>query len=928
MRHPLLSVIIPVYNVRGYIRDAVNSIIEQNLGFEDKIEIILVNDGSTDGSDAVCREYEQKYPDNVRFINQPNAGVSRARNTGLAAARGEYVHFLDADDRLSNNFYEKTIGFLRGHNEVDFAAAKIMFFGAIIDQHPLNYKFYSTRVINVFEEPDNPILHITTCVFRRKAIGDHRFDERLRITEDSRLISEILLQKKAYGVVRGATYYYRKRGDESSAIGGKYKREDFYTTTPELAYRAMMDEWKTDDGHVARFMQHTILYDISYRLNQTSQPILSDQQEQAYKDRISALIQEMDDEVIITRNNLELYKKIYALKLKYGQEFNDMLTVDKGNYVFNGKVLARIKDTTIHFDFIHSKGDDMYTIEGYISSDLMRPDDTLVIEVGGHQYVASMVPRTQREKSFLGDLLYTGGAFEVTLRYDAQKSQAIIPKITSSDKQYGVAFPTTGIFTGLSNLRTSYKVKEKTILRKGLRHTYFHPKTTIRSISYEAVYLLRILINWKLGLAVEQIGKLLSRNLKQLSLKAKVFEVLKPFLIVAEAIAMIPRAILLRIAYFVARTRMSRPIWIISDRGMAAGDSGEALFRYIQSRKDVPSDVYFAISKKSKDYGRISKIGPTLNQVSLRYKLFFLLSNKVISSHADIETTNPFIRQIDHYVDLFNFDFVFLQHGVTKDDISSWLNRFDKNAKLFITSGVKEFESILNNPYYYDKNVVVRTGLPRFDLLDSQPAGKLILAPTYRKKLATMKTDKSGARGYSPSFKNSAYYTFYDNLMNDERIKKALVDNGMLGELYLHPALEAQRRDFHQNSAFKVMDFPYDYQTAFKEGNMLISDHSSVVFDFAYLEKPVVYAHFDIEELFAEHSYAKAVFFTDENDGFGPVYTDYESLVDGVVAMINDKCVMSDQYQRRVEAFFGERDKNNSERVYDAVVRLNSQNSV
>lgn len=143
----------------------------------------------------------------------------------------------------------------------------------------------------------------------------------------------------------------------------------------------------------------------------------------------------------------------------------------------------------------------------------------------------------------------------------------------------------------------------------------------------------------------------------------------------------------------------------------------------------------------------------------------------------------------------------------------------------------------------------------------------------------------------------------------------------MRGELYLHPTLSAQLNDFTENERFTVMDFPYDYKKAFEEGNLLVSDHSSVVFDFAYLQKPVAYAYFDVEDFFKEHTYTKSDFFDDVEDGFGEVYYDYDTLVSGVVEMIKEGCIMDDRYKTRVKDFFFRIDKNNCKRVYDTLVK-------
>ena len=103
MKNRKISLIIPVYNVADYLEETIRSVTNQSIGFEDNIELILVNDGSTDSSEEICLRYAEKYPDNVRYFAQENKGVSAARNLGLDNACGEYVCFVDGDDLLEKD---------------------------------------------------------------------------------------------------------------------------------------------------------------------------------------------------------------------------------------------------------------------------------------------------------------------------------------------------------------------------------------------------------------------------------------------------------------------------------------------------------------------------------------------------------------------------------------------------------------------------------------------------------------------------------------------------------------------------------------------------------------------------------------------------------------------------------------------------------
>ena len=89
------SVVIPLYNVKKYLEDALKSVINQTIGFEKNIQLILVNDGSTDKSERICLKYKKLYPENIKYIYQENRGVSEARNEGMKYIEGKYVNFMD-----------------------------------------------------------------------------------------------------------------------------------------------------------------------------------------------------------------------------------------------------------------------------------------------------------------------------------------------------------------------------------------------------------------------------------------------------------------------------------------------------------------------------------------------------------------------------------------------------------------------------------------------------------------------------------------------------------------------------------------------------------------------------------------------------------------------------------------------------------------
>ena len=119
-----------VYNVELFLEEAIESVIAQDIGF-DQVQLILVDDGAKDSSGAICDRYAQRYPQNIFVIHKENGGVSSARNEGLRHVQGEYVNFLDADDKLSPQTLREVYAFFEKYgDQTDLACIPLRFFDA------------------------------------------------------------------------------------------------------------------------------------------------------------------------------------------------------------------------------------------------------------------------------------------------------------------------------------------------------------------------------------------------------------------------------------------------------------------------------------------------------------------------------------------------------------------------------------------------------------------------------------------------------------------------------------------------------------------------------------------------------------------------------------------------------------------------------
>lgn len=227
-RYPLLSVIVPVYNVKPFLRKCVESIGAQTYP---NIELILVDDGSTDGSGELCEELVREAAQSaIRLIHKPNGGQSSARNRGLSAASGELVSYVDSDDWLEPEAYAHSIELLLAKDadvvQFDYAMAwsedrkqdkKEEQFITLEGKDILQYYMVTTTIIT-------GSYSMCRVVCRRELLEGLLFREG-KINEDIDFKYRMLARAKRL-VVTNQQYYYYRQGNVTTSLGG-LKRKDF-----------------------------------------------------------------------------------------------------------------------------------------------------------------------------------------------------------------------------------------------------------------------------------------------------------------------------------------------------------------------------------------------------------------------------------------------------------------------------------------------------------------------------------------------------------------------------------------------------------------------------------------------------------------------------------------------------------------------------
>lgn len=230
----LISIIVPVYNVKKYLDSCIKSLIVQTYH---NIEIILVDDGSTDGSEAICDDWEKR-DKRIHVIHQRNKGLSEARNTGIQFARGNYISFVDSDDYVENTIIEQLYqSIIKNKTEMSICG-----YYEVIENDFIKHYYSGDDVIT----PKDFFVSIFGGVslgsyawnklYRRELFDLIRFPEKQKF-EDINTIYKLIIQCDRISVVKECLYYYVRRDNSiTMSIDEKGINDQLYAIKERYEY--------------------------------------------------------------------------------------------------------------------------------------------------------------------------------------------------------------------------------------------------------------------------------------------------------------------------------------------------------------------------------------------------------------------------------------------------------------------------------------------------------------------------------------------------------------------------------------------------------------------------------------------------------------------------------------------------------------------
>ena len=352
-----------------------------------------------------------------------------------------------------------------------------------------------------------------------------------------------------------------------------------------------------------------------------------------------------------------------------------------------------------------------------------------------------------------------------------------------------------------------------------------------------------------------------------------------------------------------------RSLWLVCEDGHTARDNGYHFFKYVRMNHQ-DDKCFYAIDKKAADYEKVKHLGNIVQYGSLKHWFYYLSATLNISNQKSGNPDYIFFYIIHVKLGLIR-NRVFLQHGITKDD-SNWLYYKNTKFKYLVCGAEEEYEYIKNNFGYKEKKLVL-SGFPRWDsLINMKKDNKSILVmPTWRKWLGGEKNSLFK----NNDFKKSDYYKKWNSLISNKDFQKFLVENDIILYFYPHVLMKDFLSEFvSQCENIKIVSPENDIQEYFNTCDLLITDYSSVAFDFALLRKPVIYYQFDLEKYRSEQ--LQEGYFSYEKDGFGPALREECDVIKQSKEYI--KKGLSSEYATRIEKFFGNcNNKNCSSTLYE-----------
>ena len=372
-----VSVVIPVYNSEDYIEECVKSIYEQDYFNLNRIQVILVDDGSTDSSLEICKKLKYRLKElSIEIITGENQGVSVTRNKGIKEAKGKYIMYIDSDDFISRNAIRTLVDFFDEHyEEIDLVTYSMDYYLQKDKKKKDSKKYvYFDKGTNVYDLDGEYYYLIQTnmnIVVKNYFEDNILFDTELQGHEDTKYDTQILMKKRKIGFVKEAKYMYRTHESQSTEI----INNPYYTFNDMMnLFEYCIKNYITEKGHVHKYVQAIIVNIFRWRIAQNNllPYFYEEKQYNEAINRIKNILSKIDNEIIVEDKIMDKYHKAFLIQQKNDKNICIQKSYDGRVYSINDdkRILFNENKIELVFNKIKIKKDKIYIL-GYLRSVLL-----------------------------------------------------------------------------------------------------------------------------------------------------------------------------------------------------------------------------------------------------------------------------------------------------------------------------------------------------------------------------------------------------------------------------------------------------------------------------------------------------------------------------------------------------------------------------
>ena len=859
-----ITLIIPVYNVEKYINACFQSVLSQTVD-KNRLQVILVDDGSTDSSADICKDFAQKYSF-AQFYQIENNGPANARNFALDKAEGKYIAYLDSDDRLSENTLEKIIEFFDEHyEEIDEVTYKIVpVEKGVRKKVHFRYDFLKETGVYDLNDEENIYISQTTMNIAVKNLGkDNIKFDLIHQHEDQKYNIDILKSKMKIGFVADCEYLYERN---PNSIVKSFNSTIFDETMS--TWEAVFDSFAPD---VPKYIQALYCNDILWK---TADDILfpyhlSGEEFINGVKRITALLQYIDDGVLLNHPNPDEMNKFYFLDLKYKGKIS--VSSDSGLVMSaDGKTLFRAEELPIYIDKVNFHSDKI-ELCGTLISPLYKycEKPELYINVNSEYIKLDLYDSSH---AYNRSKFPNSVAYGFRFVFKPEDSTKLFFKLSVNDAGIG------------SDLRFGQwvpfnsELKRTAYVLNGYRFFTDFKKITVKKVN--GFNALSYLIN--------RLAYYLKKNRKTFA--ARLLCLFMP----------------------------SKRIWLYHDCKGYSTDNGYYQFIHDFYKNDG-AKRYYVVNGNPEDYRSLFDEKQFKNVIvlrSMKHKLLYLKAEKIITAYIEKVNYIPFFDDVlPDYIDLIHSETVYLQHGVLHAHLP-WKYSYDRlNISKEVISTQFEYDNFTKN-YCFPRSALIKSKMPRYDCFDDgAPAqNKILFAPSWRRYLISFTPDGSPVEK-KDKFLNSDYFKKTYAFLHSDRLKKILEENDYILDFKLHPIFSCYKQYFELDNG-RIRLAPSDAKQS--EYKIFITDYSSFVFDFVYLNRAIIYYMPDYTEFKAGMNDYRELDIPFEN-GFGEFCENDADLIDSINKIIGNGSLPLEKYYQRNAEFFFNHDKNCCDEIYKAI---------